>query len=213
MNLAPASRARRLIGAPWGCRCHLRNKLVAGLLAAIPVAVTIFVVWYVDNKSRELLHIQTPIVGIAIAIAAIYLLGVFVTSVIGRFLLATTDNVLRRVPGLRALYRSWKQVALADTQVGIFSHVVLVPDDAGRGCVLGFTSGHSIEGDPGLSCVFVPGAPNPTTGKLYFVPTTRCIRLEMSPQEALKVIISGGNYVPAAIGKGTIGRYPMPGQW
>ena len=49
----------------------------------------IFVVWYVDNKSRELLHIHTPIVGIVIAIAAIYLLGVFVTSVIGRFLLAT----------------------------------------------------------------------------------------------------------------------------
>ena len=35
----------------------------------------------------------------------------------------------------------------------------------------------------------------------------------MSPQEALKVIISGGNYVPAAVGKGTVGRYPMPGQW
>jgi len=84
---------------------------------------------------------------------------------------------------------------------------------AGRGCVLGFTSGHAIEGDPGLSCVFVPGAPNPTTGKLYFVPTTRCIRLEMTPQDALKLIISGGNYVPAAVGKGTVGRYPLPGQW
>ena len=211
MNLAPYPDSAFNRGT-MGLQVHLRNKLVAGLLAAIPVASTIFVVWYVDNKSRELLHIHTPIVGIAIAIAAIYLLGLFVTSVIGRFLLATTDNLLRRVPGLRALYRSWKQVALAE-QSGIFSHVVLVPDDAGRGCVLGFTSGHSIEGDPGLSCVFVPGSPNPTTGKLYFVPTTRCIRLEMSTQEALKVIISGGNYVPAAIGKGTIGRYPMPGQW
>ena len=211
MSLAPLPDSAFNPGT-MGLQVHLRNKLVAGLLAAIPVASTIFVVWYVDGKSRELLHIHTPIVGIVLALAAIYLLGVFVTSVIGRFLLATTDSVLRRVPGLSSLYRSWKQVALAE-QSGIFSHVVLVPDDAGRGCVLGFTSGHSIEGDPGLSCVFVPGAPNPTTGKLYFVPTTRCIRLEMSPQEALKVIISGGNYVPAAIGKGTIGRYPMPGQW
>jgi uncharacterized membrane protein len=192
---------------------HLRNKVVAGLLAAIPIAVTIFIVWYVDSKSREILHVHTPFVGIAIAIGAIYVLGVFVTSVAGRFLLHITDGLLRRVPGLNALYRSWKQVALADTQVGIFAHVVLVPDDAGRGCVLGFTSGHAIEGDPGLSCVFVPGSPNPTSGKLYFVPTTRCIRLEMSPQDALKLLISGGNYVPAAVGKGTIGRYPMPGQW
>jgi uncharacterized membrane protein len=196
-----------------GLQTHLRNKLVAGTLAAIPVAVTIFIVWYVDSKSRELLHVTTPFVGIAIAIGVIYLLGLFVTSVVGKFLLAVFDRLIRRVPGLRDLYRSWKHVALAETQVGIFAHVVLVPDDAGRGCVLGFTSGHAIDGDPGLSCVFVPGSPNPTTGKLYFVPTTRCIRLEMSPQDALKLIISGGNYVPDAVGKGTVGRYPLPGQW
>jgi uncharacterized membrane protein len=192
---------------------HFRNKMVAGIFAAVPVAVTLFILWYVDSKARELLHLRTPVVGILLAIAAIYVLGVFVTSVAGQFLLHVFDAVIKRVPGLRDLYRSWKQVALSDTQVGIFAHVVLVPDDAGRGCVLGFTSGHSIEGDPGLSCVFVPGSPNPTTGKLYFVPTTRCIRLDMSPQEALKVIISGGNYVPASVGKGTIGRYPIPGQW
>ena len=194
-------------------KSHLRNNLIAGLFAAVPVAVTVFIVWYIDSKSRQLLHVQTPFVGIAIAIGVIYILGVFVTSVIGQFLLQVFDGVLRRVPGLRDLYRSWKHVALANTQVGIFAHVVLVPDDAGRGCVLGFTSGGAIEGDPGLSCVFVPGSPNPTTGKLYFVPTTRCIRLEMSPQDALKLIISGGNYIPAAVGKGTVGRYPLPGQW
>jgi len=192
---------------------HIRNKLVAGTLAAIPVAVTIFILWYVDSRAREVLHVHTPLVGIAIAIGVIYLLGVFVTSVIGQFMLRAFDGIVRRIPGLRDLYRSWKQVALTDTQDGIFAHVVLVPDDGGRGCVLGFTSGHAIEGDPGLSCVFVPGSPNPTTGKLYFVPTTRCIRLQMSPQEALKLIISGGNYVPAAVGKGTVGRYPLPGQW
>jgi uncharacterized membrane protein len=196
-----------------GLQVHLRNKLLAGLLAAIPVAGTIVIVWYVDSKARELLHVQTPLVGVALAIVAIYLLGVFVTSVAGKFLLVLFDKTIRRVPGLRDLYRSWKQVALTDTQVGMFAHVVLVPDDAGRGIVLGFTSGHSIEGDPGISCVFVPGAPNPTTGKLHFVPTTRCIRLDMSPQEALKLIISGGNYIPPAVGRGTIGRYPMPGQW
>ena len=196
-----------------GLKAHLRNKLIAGLLAAIPVAVTIFIVWYVDSKARDLLHVQTPFVGIAVALGFIYALGVFVTSFVGQFLLHIFDGVIRRVPGLRDLYRSWKQVALADTQVGIFAHVVLVPDEAGRGCVLGFTSGHAIEGDPGLSCVFVPSSPNPTSGRLFFVPTTRCIRLEMSPQEALKLLISGGNYVPGAVGKGTIGRYPMPGQW
>ena len=196
-----------------GLTTHLRNKLLAGLLAAIPVAGTIVIVWYADGKAREVLHVQAPFVGIALGIVGIYLLGVFVTSVAGQFLIGLVDRTIRRVPGLRDLYQAWKQVALTDGQAGIFAHVVLVPDDAGRGVVIGFTSGHAIEGDPGISCVFVPGSPNPTTGKLHFVPTTRCIRLQMSPQEALKLIISGGNYVPSAVGKGTIGRYPMPGQW
>ena len=41
-----------------GLKAHLRNKLIAGLLAAIPVAVTIFIVWYVDSKARDLLHVR-----------------------------------------------------------------------------------------------------------------------------------------------------------
>src|SRR4030095_16302930 len=93
---------------------HIRNKLVAGTLAAIPVAVTAFIIWYVDTKSREVLQVHTPFVGIALAIGVIYLLGLFVTSVVGQFLIRVFDRVIRRVPGLRDLYRSWKQVALAD---------------------------------------------------------------------------------------------------
>jgi uncharacterized membrane protein len=189
---------------------HIRNKLVAGALAAVPVAVTFFVLWYVDSKARALLHIQMPLVGIVVALGVIYLFGLFVTSVLGRALLSATDWILRHVPGLGDLYRSWKQVAISDPQDGVFgmfAHVVLVPDEAGRGCVLGFTSGHSIEGDPRVSCVFVPASPNPTSGRLQFVPQSRCIKLDLRPQEALKLLISGGNYMPPAIGAATMSGY------
>src|SRR4051794_751024 len=71
---------------------HFRNKLVAGALAAIPVAVTAFILWYVDSKARSLLGIETPVVGIALALLAIYLLGLFVTSLLGQFLLGLTDS-------------------------------------------------------------------------------------------------------------------------
>jgi uncharacterized membrane protein len=189
---------------------HIRNKLVAGALAAVPVAVTFFVLWYVDSKARALLHIQMPLVGIVVALGVIYLFGLFVTSVLGRALLSATDWILRHVPGLGDLYRSWKQVAISDPNDGVFgmfAHVVLVPDEAGRGCVLGFTSGHSIEGDPRVSCVFVPASPNPTSGRLQFVPSGRCIKLDLRPQEALKLLISGGNYMPPAIGAATTAGY------
>jgi uncharacterized membrane protein len=188
---------------------HFRNKLVAGALAAIPVAVTLFILWWIDSRARGLLGIETPLVGIAIALGAIYLLGLFVTSLVGQFLLGITDALLRRIPGLRDLYRSWKQVALTtDSHEGIFARVVLIPDESGWMRLVGFTSGRPIEGDPGVYCVFVPASPNPTSGRLMFVPIDSCVPVDMRPQEALKLIISGGNYVPPAIGAATFGRGP-----
>jgi uncharacterized membrane protein len=180
---------------------HVRNKLVAGALAAIPLVVTIFILLWVDGKARAIFNVDQPFVGIAIALVGLYLLGLFVTSFVGQFLLGTVDAVLRRLPGLRDLYRSWKQVALTtDTHDGIFAHVVLIPGDGGTR-VLGFTSAKGVEGDPATWCVFVPASPNPTSGRLFFVPAKACLLVDMSSQEALKLVISGGSYVPAPIGE------------
>jgi uncharacterized membrane protein len=187
-------------------KTHVRNKFVAGALAAIPLAVTFFILWYVDSRARAILGLDVPFLGIAFALAGIYLLGLFVTSVIGKFFIGLTDRILGHLPGLRDLYRAWKQVALTDTNdgaLGIFGHVVLVPDEAGRGLVIGFTSGHAVEGDPETCCVFIPASPNPTSGRLHFVPRSRCVRVSLAPQEAIKMIISGGNYVPGALGIAT----------
>jgi uncharacterized membrane protein len=190
-------------------KTHFRNKFVAGVLAAIPVAVTFFVLWYVDSRARQILGIDVPFLGIAVALAAIYLLGLFVTSVIGKFLIGATDWILGHVPGLSDLYRAWKQVALTESHdggFGIFGQVVLVPDDAGRGMVVGFFAGHPVEGDPGTCCVFIPASPNPTSGRLHFIAASRLVRVDLARQEAIKMIISGGNYVPRALGTATAGQ-------
>jgi uncharacterized membrane protein len=182
---------------------HFRNKLVAGALAAIPLVVTVFIGWFVDSKARAIFNVDYPFVGIAIALAGFYLLGVFVTSLAGQFFLGAVDAVLRRLPGLRDLYRSWKQVALTtDVHDGIFAHVVLIPGEGGAR-LLGFTSAKGIEGDPATWCVFVPAAPNPTSGRIFFVRSRKCLLVAMSSQEALKLVISGGSYVPSAIGEAT----------
>jgi uncharacterized membrane protein len=182
---------------------HFRNKLVAGALAAIPLVVTVFILWYVDSKARSVFGVDYPFVGILIAVAGLYLLGLFVTSLVGQFLLGAVDAVLRRLPGLRDLYRSWKQVALTtDTHEGIFAHVVLIPGDGGSR-LLGFTAAKGLDGDPSTWCVFVPASPNPTSGRLFFVPSKDCLLVAVGAQEALKFIISGGNYVPPGIGGAT----------
>jgi uncharacterized membrane protein len=190
---------------------HVRNKLVAGALAAIPVVVTAFILWYVDTKARGLFGVAVPFLGIAITLGLIYVLGLFVTSLLGKFLIGIADAILRRIPGLRDLYQAWKQIALTTgAHEGIFAHVVLVPDESGHMRMLGFSSGKPIDGDPNTCCVFVPASPNPTSGRLFFVPIDRCLPLNMTPQSALKLLVSGGNFVPAAIGAATFARRPIP---
>jgi uncharacterized membrane protein len=83
---------------------------------------------------------------------------------------------------------------------GIFARVVLIPDETGHMRMLGFTMHRPIEGDPDTLCVFVPGSPNPTAGRLYFVPVRECLTLDLPVRTAFKILISGGNYVPREIG-------------
>ena len=191
-----------------GLKRHLERKFLAGIIAAIPVAVTAFILWYVDTHLRSFLDSfglrwkTPPGVGIPVALVALYIMGVFVTSLLGRYLLRAVDWTLVRLPGFRDLYRTWKQIALTpDVDAGILAQVVLIPDEAGRLRMLGFTSGRPIEGSTDTLCVFVPASPNPATGRLYFALITDCIFLkDVGTKDALKFIVSGGNYVPPSIG-------------
>jgi uncharacterized membrane protein len=181
---------------------HVRNKLAVGALAAIPVAVTAFILWYLDAKARALFDIRYPVLGLVVTLGGLYVLGLFITSLIGRWILTGADVLLAHIPGLRDLYQSWKQMAFSpEGDEGIFARVVLVPDETGKMRMMGFSTRKPIDGDPDTMCVFVPGSPNPTAGRLYFVPTGDCVTLDLPARVALKVLISGGNYVPEQIGR------------
>jgi uncharacterized membrane protein len=180
---------------------HLKNKLVAGLIAAIPVAITVFLVLYVDSMVQKVVPLPYPLLGIVLSLAVIYGLGVFVTSLIGRVLLRIFDRVLARIPGLRDLYRTWKQLLVTpDLDSGMFAKVLLLPDESGQHFLLGFSTGRPLGDDGDRLCVFVPNSPNPISGRLYFVSMKRCHFLPISPKDALKTVVSSGNYLPAAFG-------------
>jgi len=190
---------------------HVRNTFLAGVFAAVPIVVTVFILWWVESKTRPGAHYllvrffhvdrDIPFLGVVLAIAGIYLVGMVTTSLIGRFVLGTLDRILLRVPVLRQIYSGWKQVALTPGGTeGIFSRVALINDEPGHSLVLGFTNGKAVEGTADVICVFVPFAPNPVTGQLRLVHRASCQMLDISPEEAFKVILSTGNYVPAPVG-------------
>lgn len=184
---------------------HLRRTFFAGVFAAVPIAVTAILIWYVESKTREVVLAITnrniPFLGVALSVILIYLAGLLVTSLIGQYFLGMVDRILSRLPGLREVYRVWKQVALTPAgSLGVYANVVLVRDETGSLYYLGFSSGQPIPGDTSTLCVFVPNYPNAVTGRIYFVPSSLCITLDMSVDEAFKAIVSGGNYLPDVIG-------------
>jgi uncharacterized membrane protein len=187
---------------------HFRNTFLTGIFAAIPLAVTIFVIWYVESTTRQplrdYLNLNVPFIGVILAIALIYVLGLVVNSLVGRWVIRTIDRVLLRVPLLKEIYQAWKQVTITPGgKEGVFAKVVLVPVENARTRALGFTSGEPIPNDPATCCVFVPAMPNPISGRLYFVPMSDCITLGISVEEAFKLLLSGGNYIPDDIGAAT----------
>lgn len=183
---------------------YLRSTFLAGVFSAIPLVATIFVLWYVDKLTREpvkhLLGLDAPFVGFAVALVGIFVLGVLVRSIVGKYLLAAIDALLLKVPVLAEVYKAWKQVSLTPGgSEGMYAKVVLVQLD-GEAWHLAFTSGEPIEGDPETICVFVPTVPNPIAGRLLFVPKARTRPTGLSVEEMFKYLLSSGNYVPPEVG-------------
>ena len=188
---------------------HIRNTFLAGIFAAIPVGATIFLIWYVENATRAPLRklfngrFDIPFIGIPLAIALIYLLGLGVRSIVGKWALNLLDKLLSRLPLLKDLYQAWKQIAVTPGgSEGMYAKVVLVVLE-GDARVLGFTSGEPVPGDADTICVFVPNTPNPVMGRLYFVARHKVQTLDMSVEEAFKFLLSTANYIPTEIGAAT----------
>jgi uncharacterized membrane protein len=181
---------------------HLRNTFLAGIFAAIPLAATAFVVIYVEQHTRALFPLDIPFAGVVAAVAAIYLLGLLVTSVIGKYLIRLLDRLLTRLPLLRELYQAWKQVSVTPAgRSGMFSRVVLITHDAPHVRTIAFTSAQPLGADHSMLCVFIPNAPNPASGRVCFVRSADCEFLDMPAEEAFKLLLSGGNYIPDALAR------------
>jgi uncharacterized membrane protein len=183
---------------------NVRTTFIAGIFAFIPLAVTAFILWWIDDKTviftDWLFHRRIHFLGVLLTLAAIYAIGIVTNSLLGKYILRLLDAIIMRLPGIRLLYQGWKQIALTPGGTeGTFSRVVLIPDETGTMRLMGFCSGRIIMADEPCYCVFIPSSPNPITGRLYFIRASRCQFIDMTTEEAFKVILSTGNYVPPIV--------------
>jgi uncharacterized membrane protein len=205
-------------------KAHVKRYLVAGILAWLPLAVTLAVlVWLlgaIDGLFSTLLNAaqavlpatqtawleslrHVPGLSVIVLAALLVLTGVLVTNIFGQWLLHRWDTLLQRIPIVKSIYSSVKQVSdtLFSTSGNAFREAVLVqyprPGSWTIAFVTGRPSGEVAAHLPGehLS-VYVPTTPNPTSGFFLMMPRSEMRALGMSVDEALKYIISMGVVAP-----------------
>ncbi|MDI6654505.1 MAG: DUF502 domain-containing protein [Candidatus Hydrothermarchaeota archaeon] len=185
----------------------LRNYFLTGLVIFVPVVVTIYIVWvafnFLDGLLKPFVKVvlgkYVPGLSLLITILFILLIGAFATIAIGRKLVGVFEKTLLRIPIVRGIYLIIKQASAAFLvpQGTDFKRVVLVEFPRKGTYSLGFTTGVTVgeiqEKTVGkVINVFVPTSPNPTSGYFIMVPEESITPLDMSVQDALRFVISGG---------------------
>src|SRR5262245_22928625 len=175
---------------------HLRNKLLAGALAAVPIALLLYVLVLLEQSAQALLE---PLLGVRILglgvvalLALLYLLGVAVTCLLGWLVKRLRNRLDERLAWGTALYRTWKDVLLPLEEAAAAYRAVVVSFPGEETSLVGLTNREPVPGDPSRCYVFFPGFPNPLAGRLTAVALDRCAPLELPVGEALKFLRSAG---------------------
>ncbi|MDI6771601.1 MAG: DUF502 domain-containing protein [bacterium] len=192
-------------------RHHFRRYLVAGLLVTLPVGVTVFVLMalfgFLDSLLGPiftyLVGTRIPGLGLAAGILLILATGALASNIIGGRVVQLFDGLMMRIPLARIVYSATKQIsgALLQQKRGAFKQAVLVEWPRQGLYTVGFVTGET-RGEVQQKTaervvnVFVVTTPNPTTGFLCLVPESQVTPLEMSVEDALKLVISAGIVEP-----------------
>jgi uncharacterized membrane protein len=204
-----------------GLVARFRNYFLTGLIVAGPVAITLYLTWWfvnwVDNLVRPFvptvyrpetyLPFGLPGSGLIVAVVALTLLGFLTANLIGRTLVDLGERLLGRMPVVRAIYRGLKQVfeTLFSGKGSSFRRVGLVefPSPGMWSIVLISQSpseniASQLPGQEEHISVFLPCAPNPTTGFFFYVPKSKIIEVDMTTEDAATLIMSAGVVQPGS---------------
>ena len=202
----------------------MKKYLIAGLLVWLPLAITIWVLhsvlglldgvfaWLLSGSQAVLPNAahsplemlkRVPGLGVIVMVLALLVTGMFATNIVGQWWLAQGSRMLSRIPIVKSIYSSVKQVSdtLFSSSGNAFREAVMVQYPRAGSWTIAFVTGRPggeaaehLHGD--YLSLYVPTTPNPTSGFFLMVPRDDVIALTMSVDEALKYIISMGVVAP-----------------
>jgi len=197
---------------------RFRIYIISGLLFWIPLILTVIVIKFFleflnnlipeEYLPKSLFNLDTSIPGSGIILILIILLftGAFVTNIFGRKLLALWEMILNKIPGFRNIYGVLKQVSdnVLNNSSNSFRKAYLIQYPSKGIWVIAFQSGdyraeaESIIGEEILN-LFIPTTPNPTSGFYVLISKKEAFELDISVEEAFKLVISAGVVSPKSV--------------
>jgi uncharacterized membrane protein len=196
-------------------RTSLKNYFLTGLLVILPVFVTAYVIWFLIRAMDVVLKyvpakylpdtygVHIPGVGLILVIIIILAVGVLFRNLAGRKVVHFWENMVHRIPLVRILYSGVKQLleSFFLQKNDAFRRVALLEYPRRGAYVIGFITGESkgevqSKTDKNMMNVFVPTTPNPTSGFYILIPEDELVILNMTVEDAFKLIISGGIFTP-----------------
>jgi uncharacterized membrane protein len=194
----------------------IRNYMIGGLLIWIPIMITVWVVRFLsgilDNslvllppswRPEAIVGTYVPGVGIILSLLLLFFTGVLVKNLFGGQMVAGLESLVRRIPVVGAVYagaKTFSETVLTDKGTS-FKQVLIVEFPRKGAWSIGFLTAEDLEevrartGEDMIS-VFVPTTPNPTTGFIIVVKRSEVVFLDMSVDEAFKMILTLGVVAP-----------------
>ncbi len=194
----------------------LRKYLLTGILVLVPMAVTIYIMYFLFQLTDGFLGVavsraigyRIPGMGLFLTMMFFIIAGVIAQNYVGRRILSGIEGSLEAIPVVRSLYNGIKQVAdvVVQKNRGEFKRVVMVEYPKEHSWTLGFVTNDflvPIQSDlidcHKMATVFVPTTPNPTSGFLLIIEKDRILDTNMDIEDAMKIVISGGLVQPGRI--------------
>jgi len=176
---------------------HLTRCLVAGFVALLPVGGLIFSIVYAEYLIADVGLVDQefyfPGLGLIAVALVLYLVGLVVSTFVGRWIWSRVDRLLVSLPTLGQLYQTLKQVlGYGDGEDAIFRKVVLIEGEAPGTRELGLVTNETVENGTQRLTVFIPGAPNPAAGRLVLIAAQDVRPIDMPVSDALKTLVALG---------------------
>ena len=202
---------------------RIRAYFFAGVLVSTPIAVTIaLALWFIEFVDSHIvplipvhwnpntyiqdyfgITLSVPGVGVVVLAVVITLIGALTAGFLGRFIIRTGENIVARMPVVRSIYSASKQIleTVFRDQSEAFREAVLVEYPRRDAWTIAFITGRTTgevqaRTPDDVVNVYVPTTPNPTSGFLLYVPVKDLKPLDMSVEDAVKMVISVGMVTP-----------------